>query len=200
MRTVQACRSAERSRPLPTRQSTLLPFRSVASRSLRQSRIRRAGPGRSRPRLPRRPGFRSGRHGAEEHGGRPGRLQREAEARLSGREHGYHGVRSGGISAGGIVRNHQFFGGLLSGSDHRPHSFDRGKQAVTKGESEYGARFARLSASSRFDRRDRFRAIGGVGRHAAAPEATSYACERLRQARVLPGAGERHTHPRRSLL
>ena len=34
------------------------------------------------------------------------------------------------------------FGTLLSGVDHLPHTYDRAKQAFTKGEPEYGAHFA----------------------------------------------------------
>lgn len=65
-----------------------------------------------------------------------------SKTRLIGRERGYHGVGFGGISVGGIVNNRKFFGGLLAGSDHLPHTYDREKQAFTKGEPEYGAHFA----------------------------------------------------------
>ncbi|KQU54277.1 omega amino acid--pyruvate aminotransferase [Bosea sp. Leaf344] len=65
-----------------------------------------------------------------------------AKTRLIGRERGYHGVGFGGISVGGIVSNRKFFGGLLTGTDHLPHTYDRAKQAFTKGEPEYGAHFA----------------------------------------------------------
>jgi beta-alanine--pyruvate transaminase len=62
--------------------------------------------------------------------------------RLIGRERGYHGVGFGGISVGGIVNNRRMFGTLLTGVDHLPATYDRDKQAFTKGEPEYGAHFA----------------------------------------------------------
>ncbi len=62
--------------------------------------------------------------------------------RLIGRERGYHGVGFGGISVGGIVNNRRMFGTLLAGVDHLPATYDRDKQAFTKGEPEYGAHFA----------------------------------------------------------
>jgi len=62
--------------------------------------------------------------------------------RLIGRERGYHGVGFGGISVGGIVNNRRMFGTLLTGVDHLPTTYDREKQAFTKGEPEYGAHFA----------------------------------------------------------
>ena len=45
--------------------------------------------------------------------------------RLIGRERGYHGVGFGGLSVGGIVKNRQFFGSLLAGVDHLPHTYNR---------------------------------------------------------------------------
>jgi beta-alanine--pyruvate transaminase len=65
-----------------------------------------------------------------------------ARTRLIGRERGYHGVGFGGTSVGGIVNNRKMFGTLLAGVDHLPHTYDRDKQAFTKGEPEYGAHFA----------------------------------------------------------
>jgi beta-alanine--pyruvate transaminase len=65
-----------------------------------------------------------------------------ARTRLIGRERGYHGVGFGGISVGGIVNNRKFFGTLLAGVDHLPHTYDREHQAFTKGEPEWGAHFA----------------------------------------------------------
>ncbi len=62
--------------------------------------------------------------------------------RLIGRERGYHGVGFGGISVGGIVNNRRMFGTLLTGVDHLPSTYDREKQAFTRGEPEYGAHFA----------------------------------------------------------
>jgi beta-alanine--pyruvate transaminase len=65
-----------------------------------------------------------------------------ARTRLIGRERGYHGVGFGGISVGGIVNNRKFFGALLTGVDHLPHTYNRDTQAFTKGEPEWGAHLA----------------------------------------------------------
>jgi beta-alanine--pyruvate transaminase len=62
--------------------------------------------------------------------------------RLIGRERGYHGVGFGGISVGGMVGNRRTFGQMLGGVDHLPHTYDRSKQAFTKGEPEWGAHLA----------------------------------------------------------
>ena len=62
--------------------------------------------------------------------------------RLIGRERGYNGVGFGGISVGGIVNNRKHFGSLLAGVDHLPATYDREKQAFSKGEPDYGAHFA----------------------------------------------------------
>jgi beta-alanine--pyruvate transaminase len=65
-----------------------------------------------------------------------------ARTRLIGRERGYHGVGFGGISVGGIVNNRKFFGTLLAGVDHLPHTYSREYQAFTKGEPEWGGHLA----------------------------------------------------------
>jgi beta-alanine--pyruvate transaminase len=65
-----------------------------------------------------------------------------ARQRLIGRERGYHGVGFGGISVGGIVSNRKFFGTLLSGVDHLPHTHLPAKNAFTRGEPEHGAELA----------------------------------------------------------
>ena len=65
-----------------------------------------------------------------------------SRTRLIGRERGYHGVGFGGISVGGIVNNRRFFGGLLTGVDHLPATYDREHQAFTKGEPDWGAHLA----------------------------------------------------------
>ncbi len=65
-----------------------------------------------------------------------------ARTRLVGRERGYHGVGFGGISVGGIPNVRKFFGGLLTGVDHLPHTYNRDEQAFTKGEPEWGAHLA----------------------------------------------------------
>jgi beta-alanine--pyruvate transaminase len=62
--------------------------------------------------------------------------------RLVGRERGYHGVGFGGISIGGLENNRRHFGPLLPGVDHLPATYDRDKQAFTKGAPEWGAHFA----------------------------------------------------------
>jgi beta-alanine--pyruvate transaminase len=62
--------------------------------------------------------------------------------RLIGRERGYHGVGFGGISVGGIVNNRKFFGSLLTGVDHLPHTYNRETQAFTEGEPEWGGHLA----------------------------------------------------------
>jgi beta-alanine--pyruvate transaminase len=64
------------------------------------------------------------------------------KTRLIGRERGYHGVGFGGISVGGIVNNRKFFGSLLAGVDHLPHTYNRAEQAFSKGEPEWGAHLA----------------------------------------------------------
>ena len=62
--------------------------------------------------------------------------------RLIGRERGYHGVGFGGISVGGIVNNRKFFGSLLAGVDHLPHTYNRAEQAYTRGEPAWGGHLA----------------------------------------------------------
>jgi beta-alanine--pyruvate transaminase len=65
-----------------------------------------------------------------------------SRTRLIGRVRGYHGVGFGGTSVGGIVNNRKLYGALLAGVDHLPATYDREKQAFTKGEPDYGAHFA----------------------------------------------------------
>jgi beta-alanine--pyruvate transaminase len=62
--------------------------------------------------------------------------------RLIGRERGYHGVGFGGISVGGMVNNRKFFGAMLPGVDHLPHTHDLARNAYTRGEPEHGANLA----------------------------------------------------------
>ncbi len=64
-----------------------------------------------------------------------------SRTRLIGRERGYHGVNFGGISVGGITNNRRFFGTLLAGVDHLPHTHLPG-QAFTRGQPEEGAHLA----------------------------------------------------------
>jgi beta-alanine--pyruvate transaminase len=62
--------------------------------------------------------------------------------RLIGRERGYHGVGFGGISVGGIVSNRKFFGSLLNGVDHLPHTHNLKENAFTRGQPGWGAHLA----------------------------------------------------------
>jgi len=62
--------------------------------------------------------------------------------RLIGRERGYHGVGFGGISVGGIVKNRMYFGSLLNGVDHLPHTHLPEQNSFTKGQPEHGAELA----------------------------------------------------------
>jgi beta-alanine--pyruvate transaminase len=62
--------------------------------------------------------------------------------RLIGRERGYHGVGFGGISVGGMVKNRMYFGSLLAGVDHLPHTYSLEHQAYSKGQPAWGAHLA----------------------------------------------------------
>ena len=62
--------------------------------------------------------------------------------RLIGRERGYHGVGFGGISVGGIVSNRKYFGPLLAGVDHLPHTHDLKRNAFSRGLPAHGAELA----------------------------------------------------------
>ncbi len=62
--------------------------------------------------------------------------------RLIGRERGYHGVGFGGISVGGMANNRKWFGSLLAGVDHLPHTHDPARNAFSKGVPIHGAELA----------------------------------------------------------
>ena len=62
--------------------------------------------------------------------------------RLIGRERGYHGVGFGGISVGGMVLNRKFYGPMLSGVDHLPHTHNLAQNAFSRGQPESGAHLA----------------------------------------------------------
>ena len=62
--------------------------------------------------------------------------------RLIGRERGYHGVGFGGISVGGMVKNRMFFGSLLTGVDHLPHTLDLERNRFSRGLPAHGAELA----------------------------------------------------------
>ena len=61
--------------------------------------------------------------------------------RFVGRERGYHGVGFGGISVGGMVNNRKWFGAMLPGVDHMPHTH-LPQNAFSKGQPEHGAELA----------------------------------------------------------
>ena len=61
--------------------------------------------------------------------------------RFIGRERGYHGVGFGGISVGGMVNNRKWFGAMLPGVDHLPHTH-LPENAFSKGQPENGAQLA----------------------------------------------------------
>ena len=69
--------------------------------------------------------------------------------RLIGRERGYHGVGFGGISVGGMVNNRKWFGALLPGVDHLPHTHDLAQNAFSRGQPEHGARARRRAGAAR---------------------------------------------------
>ncbi len=64
------------------------------------------------------------------------------KTRLIGRERGYHGVGFGGISVGGIPTNRKYFGSLLTGVDHLPHTHGVQGNLFAKGQPEHGAHLA----------------------------------------------------------
>jgi beta-alanine--pyruvate transaminase len=65
-----------------------------------------------------------------------------ARTRLIGRERGYHGVGFAGISVGGLSNNRKFFGPLMGGVDHLPHTLDIAHNAYSKGVPHWGAHLA----------------------------------------------------------
>ncbi|HBL10571.1 MAG TPA: aspartate aminotransferase family protein [Cyanobacteria bacterium UBA11162] len=65
-----------------------------------------------------------------------------SRVRLIGRERGYHGVGFGGISVGGIGTNRKFFGSLLPGVDHLPHTHNLEQNAFTRGQPQWGTHLA----------------------------------------------------------
>src|SRR5690348_4558920 len=65
-----------------------------------------------------------------------------ARTRRIGRGRGYHGVGFGGMSVGGIANNRKFFGPLLAGTDHLPHTHMPEKNAFSRGLPPHGAYLA----------------------------------------------------------
>ncbi|KSB91148.1 omega amino acid--pyruvate aminotransferase [Caulobacter vibrioides] len=64
------------------------------------------------------------------------------KTRLIGRERGYHGVGFGGISVGGIPKNRMYFGSLLTGVDHLPHTHGLPENLFSQGLPRHGAHLA----------------------------------------------------------
>lgn len=64
------------------------------------------------------------------------------KTRLIGRERGYHGVGFGGISVGGIPKNRMYFGSLLTGVDHLPHTHGIPENLFSRGLPRHGAHLA----------------------------------------------------------
>ena len=69
--------------------------------------------------------------------------------RLIGRERGYHGVNFGGISVGGIVNNRKFFGTMLTGVDHMPHTHLPAKNRLVEGPARARRRARRRARAHR---------------------------------------------------
>ena len=65
-----------------------------------------------------------------------------SKTRLIGRERGYHGVGFGGISVGGIPKNRMYFGALLTGVDHLPHTHGVAGNLFSQGQPKNGAELA----------------------------------------------------------
>ncbi|MDG2529196.1 aspartate aminotransferase family protein [Caulobacter endophyticus] len=64
------------------------------------------------------------------------------KTRLIGRERGYHGVGFGGISVGGIPKNRMYFGSLLTGVDHLPHTYGIPENLFSQGLPRHGVHLA----------------------------------------------------------
>jgi beta-alanine--pyruvate transaminase len=62
--------------------------------------------------------------------------------RLVGRERSYHGVGFGGLSVAGIGSQRRQFGPLLPGALHLPATYDRARNAFSRGLPEHGVEFA----------------------------------------------------------
>tara|TARA_Y100000590_G_scaffold93439_2_gene105881 strand:- start:24427 stop:25749 length:1323 start_codon:yes stop_codon:yes gene_type:complete len=62
--------------------------------------------------------------------------------RFISREKGYHGVNIGGTSVGGIPTNRKSFGGLLSATDHLPHTWNLKEMSFSKGQPTWGLHLA----------------------------------------------------------
>ncbi len=65
-----------------------------------------------------------------------------SRTRVVGRARGYHGVGFGGISVGGIGPNRKWYGPLLPGVDHLPHTRVLEHTAFSRGQPRWGAHLA----------------------------------------------------------
>jgi beta-alanine--pyruvate transaminase len=65
-----------------------------------------------------------------------------SRTRLIGREKAYHGVGFGGIAVGGMVNNRKWFGSMLPGVDHLPHTLNQEHNRFARGEPAWGAHLA----------------------------------------------------------
>jgi len=65
-----------------------------------------------------------------------------SRTRFIGREKAYHGVGFGGISVGGMVNNRKWFGNMLPGVDHLPHTLNQEHNRFARGEPAWGAHLA----------------------------------------------------------
>ena len=65
-----------------------------------------------------------------------------SRTRIIGRARGYHGVGFGGISVGGIGPNRKWYGPLLPGVDHLPHTRVLEHTAFSRGQPNWGAHLA----------------------------------------------------------
>lgn len=63
--------------------------------------------------------------------------------RLIGRERGYHGVNTGGLSVGGMTANRRMFSSMLMpGADHLRHTHGLAANRFSRGQPEHGADLA----------------------------------------------------------
>ena len=65
-----------------------------------------------------------------------------SRTRLIGRERAYHGVGFGGTSVGGIVKNRMWYGTMLPGIDHLPHTHSLEHNAFSRGQPSWGVHLA----------------------------------------------------------
>lgn len=186
-------------KPLPTSRTTPLPFRSIASRSLPRSPARCAAPRRSRPRLLRRPAYRRGRHPDEERAAPPERLPGgswDAPERLQARPSRRRIWRDFGQRHRPQAPIFRWIALRFRPSPSQPRSR---KAGTCEGRIGMSRAFRALERIVTFRSSCPVPGQSGVRPTHHRPKAAAGACERLRQAPVLPRAGERQDHARRSL-